>query len=120
MDASEAISRILEVLANRDAARAEKAKRIADLIRCAGSYRWVGLYDVDKAEVTAIAWTGMKAPAHPRFPASQGLSGAAVQSGSPVVVGDVSKDPRYLTAFKSTRSEAIIPVLRRSQGAWHH
>ena len=27
------------------------------------------------------------------------------------MVGDVSKDPRYLTAFGSTRSEIIVPVL---------
>jgi L-methionine (R)-S-oxide reductase len=114
MDARETISRIHEVLADRNAARADKAKRIADLIRFAGSYRWVGLYDVDEAEIAAIGWTGRNAPAHPRFPVSQGLSGAAVRSGSPVVVGDVSKDPRYLTALGSTRSEAIIPVRKGS------
>jgi putative methionine-R-sulfoxide reductase with GAF domain len=27
------------------------------------------------------------------------------------VVGDVREDPRYLTAFGSTRSEIIVPVL---------
>ena len=35
----------------------------------------------------------------------------AVASGKTVVVGDVSKDPRYLTAFGSTCSEIIVPVL---------
>ncbi len=115
MDASETISRIQEILANRNTVRTAKAKQIADVIRSAGSYRWVGLYDVEEAEIAAIAWTGMDAPAYPRFPISQGLSGAAVRSGSPVVVGDVSKDPRYLTAFGSTRSEAIIPVRRDSK-----
>jgi L-methionine (R)-S-oxide reductase len=30
------------------------------------------------------------------------------------VVGDVSKDPRYLTAFGSTHSEIIVPVLDRT------
>ncbi len=43
------------------------------------------------------------------FPVTQGLSGAAVASGETVVVGDVSKDPRYLTAFGSTRSEGCWP-----------
>jgi GAF domain-containing protein len=27
-----------------------------------------------------------------------------------VVVGDVTKDPRYLTTFGSTRSEIVVPV----------
>jgi putative methionine-R-sulfoxide reductase with GAF domain len=30
------------------------------------------------------------------------------------MVGDVSKDPRYLTAFGSTRSEIIVPVVDRA------
>jgi L-methionine (R)-S-oxide reductase len=30
------------------------------------------------------------------------------------VVGDVSKDPRYLTAFGSTRSEIIVPIVDRA------
>jgi GAF domain-containing protein len=28
-----------------------------------------------------------------------------------VIVGDVSKDPRYLEAFATTRSEIVVPVL---------
>lgn len=51
-------------------------------------------------------------PAFPRFPVTQGLCGAAVASRAPVVVGDVTKDPRYLTTFGSTRSEMIMPVVR--------
>ena len=40
-----------------------------------------------------------------------GLSGAAIQQRKAVVVGDVRSDPRYLTAFGSTLSEIIVPVL---------
>jgi putative methionine-R-sulfoxide reductase with GAF domain len=42
---------------------------------------------------------------------TQGLSGAAVATGRAVVVNDVTADPRYLTAFASTLSEAIVPVV---------
>jgi L-methionine (R)-S-oxide reductase len=42
---------------------------------------------------------------------TQGLSGAAVATGWAVVVNDVTADPRYLTAFASTLSEAIVPVV---------
>jgi L-methionine (R)-S-oxide reductase len=34
-----------------------------------------------------------------------------------VVVNDVRADPRYLTAFASTRSEAVVPVLDPGTGA---
>ena len=94
-----------------DQGRAEQAVQIAELIRQAGSYRWVGLYAVTDQEITAIGWSGPAAPAHPRFPVTQGLSGAAVATGRAVVVGDVTADPRYLTAFASTLSEVIIPVV---------
>jgi L-methionine (R)-S-oxide reductase len=90
--------------------RPVRAGRAAEWIREARSYRWVGIYDVTASEIAAIAWTGPTAPAFPRFPRSQGLSGAAVASGEPVVVQDVAADPRYLTAFGSTRAEAIFPV----------
>jgi len=33
------------------------------------------------------------------------------------VVNDVTADPRYLTAFASTRSEAIVPVVDPAKAA---
>ena len=91
------------------------AREAADLIRQAGGYRWVGLYDVSETEVAAIAWTGEIAPAFPRFPRTQGLNGAAVAAGDVVISQDVARDPRYLTAFATTGSEAIVPVLTDDQ-----
>jgi putative methionine-R-sulfoxide reductase with GAF domain len=37
-----------------DEERAEKAVQIAELIRQAGRYRWVGLYEVTEQEIIAI------------------------------------------------------------------
>jgi GAF domain-containing protein len=96
--------------------RAEKAKRLAELIRKLGDYRWVGVYDVGAETVDAIAWSGAGAPEHPSFPVSQGLTGAAIQEKLAVIVGDVRTDPRYLTAFSSTLSEIIVPVLSPGGG----
>jgi GAF domain-containing protein len=96
--------------------RPARAQRGAEWVRQARAYRWVGIYDVTSTEIAAIAWTGPTAPAFPRFPRSQGLSGAAVASGEPVVVQDVAADPRYLTAFGSTRAEAIFPIRAPSGG----
>ena len=91
--------------------RAERAKRLAELIRKLGDYRWVGIYDVGEENVSIIAWSGPSAPAYPTFPVSKGLTGAAIAQKKAVVVGDVRNDPRYLTAFGSTLSEIIVPVL---------
>lgn len=83
----------------------------AELIRQTGGYRWVGLYEVTDSEIGALAWTGDVAPAFPRFPRSKGLNGVAVATRDAVVSQDVANDPRYLTAFATTGSEAIFPVL---------
>ena len=85
--------------------------------RQAGGYRWVGLYEVTEREIAAIGWSGPGAPAHPRFPVTQGLSGAAVAARRAVVVNDVTADPRYLMAFSSMLSEAVVPVMDPGTGA---
>ena len=94
----------------------EKARKIAEAIRNFGSYRWVGLYDVGETEVSIIAYSGPGAPAYPTFPIGKGLTGSAIKEKKTVVVGDVTIDPRYLTAFGSTKSEIIIPILDSRRG----
>ena len=96
--------------------RKATAERIAETIRSAGDYRWVGIYEVSGEEIAVIGWSGPGEPAYPRFPITQGLSGTAVSSGEAVVVGDVTTDPRYLTASGSTRSEIIVPVIEPATG----
>lgn len=53
----------------------------------------------------------MDTPAYPRFPTTRGLSGHAVATRSTVIANDVANDARHLTAFGSTQSEIIVPVL---------
>jgi GAF domain-containing protein len=96
--------------------RAEKARRLAEAVRSLGGYRWVGVYDVDDEMVSIIGYSGQGAPAHPRFSTSEGLTGSAIRDQATVVVGDVTKDPRYLTAFGNTLSEIIVPILDPARG----
>jgi L-methionine (R)-S-oxide reductase len=98
------------VLTARD--RRAALQGAADLIRSSASYRWVGLYDVDHAagRVRNVTWSGPGPPEHPTFPLTKGLTSAAVAQKQIVNVGDVLADPRYLTAFGTTRSEIIVPV----------
>jgi L-methionine (R)-S-oxide reductase len=91
--------------------RAAKAKRLAELVQTLGSYRWVGVYDVGPEQVSIIAWSGPNAPEFPTFPVTKGLTGAAIQEKKAVIAADVRNDPRYVTAFGSTLSEMIVPVL---------
>ena len=116
MATAETLSKIRAAASNAGPRR-ERARQIADAIRLLGAYCWVGVYDVRAELVSIIAWSGPDAPAYPTFPVTKGLTGSAIREKSAVVAGDVRSDPRYLTAFGSTLSEIIIPVLdpRHSQ-----
>ncbi len=85
-------------------------KKVAEMIRSARNYRWVAIYKIVKEEFVILSGTGNEPPAYPRFPTTQGLCGAALESGKSIVVGDVHKDGRYLPAFHTTRSEIIVPM----------
>jgi L-methionine (R)-S-oxide reductase len=100
------------------AARIQKLQIIAALIRNSNNYRWVGLYEIDEraGEVINLVWDGPAAPEYPRFPIGKGLTSAAIRERKVINVGDVISDPRYLTAFSSTRSEIIVPILDVGRG----
>ena len=103
------------VAATRD--REASLQEVAALLRSSANYRWVGLYDIDHAAggVRNVSWSGPAEPEHPTFPLTQGLTSAAVAQRQIVNVGEVSADPRYLTAFGTTRSEIIVPVFDQAE-----
>src|SRR5215469_1563527 len=108
--ARETVKRIRSIVTGKEL-RSEKAKQLAEAVRRVGNYRWTGVYDVGSEVVSIIAYSGPGAPAHPTFPVTEGLTGAAIREKATVLVGDVRADRRYLTAFGSTLSEIIVPVL---------
>jgi len=88
----------------------KSVKQVAEMIRAARDYRFIAIYKIVKEEFVILAGTGNEPVAYPRFPTTQGLCGAALESGKPIAVGDVSKDKRYLPTFHTTRSEIIVPM----------
>lgn len=96
--------------------REVRARKAAEIVRAARAYRWVGIYDVDDDRVELLGHTGVQAPVFVEFSADEGLSGEAIRTRSTVVSNDVSADPRYLTAFESTGSEMIVPILGAESG----
>src|SRR6058998_4074435 len=88
----------------------KRMKQLVEMIRDARGYRWLAVYKIIKDEFVILAETGSEPPSYPRFPITQGLCGAALDSGEPIIVGDVHKDLRYLPTFHTTRSEIIVPM----------
>jgi phosphoserine phosphatase RsbU/P len=58
---------------------------------------------------------GQRVQGKMRVAASEGIVGAAAMLKEPVVVPDVSNDPRYLMINPETRSELAIPMLHKGK-----
>ncbi len=78
-------------------------------------YSWVRIYWVAGNDLVLGPWTGPQATGHTRIPIGTGVCGAAAEAGRTEIVPDVSKDPRYLACFPSTRSEIVVPIVAGSE-----
>jgi GAF domain-containing protein len=117
MDATGKIGKNLQELGAFVLAGAKKPDHLctmAEMIRSACDYRFVGIYKIVRDEFVIVAKTGKCPPAYPRFPISQGLAGAALEAKQSIMVADVHKDPRYLPTFGSTQSEIVVPIASES------
>jgi len=74
------------------------------------SYSWVGIYAVEGKDLVLDAWAGPAATEHVRIPIGKGVCGFAAKAGRTEIVSDVSKDPRYLQCFLTTKSEIVVPI----------
>src|SRR5208283_553224 len=79
-------------------------------------YNWVGFYMLDSNANPPVLvlghFQGAMTP-HTRISLNQGICGAAASTGKTVVVGDVSKDARYLACSLETKSEIVVPIFVR-------
>ena len=103
----------LEKIARAGGDRLGCLQRIADVLRTSRHFRWVGLYEVDRAAETVrnLVWSGPAPPEYPVFSITKGLTGSAIAERRTVNIGNVAQDPRYLTALSTTESEIIVPIL---------
>jgi len=114
MDATGKIGKKLQELGGYVLAGAKDPHQLctmAEMIRTACDYRWVGIYKIVRDDFVIVAKTGSCPPAYPRFPVTQGLAASALETKQAVMVADVHKDPRYLPTFGSTNSEIVVPVI---------
>jgi sigma-B regulation protein RsbU (phosphoserine phosphatase) len=96
----------------------ELFSRIAQSMRRVIDYRTFGLWLVndDRAELEIkLAVQYGENVALPRIPLGEGLVGYAALHKEPVLVSDVSQDPRYINVVADVRSELAIPMLLKDR-----
>ena len=50
-----------------------------------------------------------------RVKVGEGVSGVSAQRREPVLVGDVTKDPRFISAVPNVRSELALPLIVKNR-----
>jgi sigma-B regulation protein RsbU (phosphoserine phosphatase) len=92
--------------------------RIAQLMRRVIDYRTFGILLLNEAlgelEMQFAVQYGEKVVV-PRVRLGEGLVGYAALHKEPVLVPDVSKDPRYIRLVPDVRSELVIPMLLKDR-----
>ena len=92
----------------------ELLSRIAQLTKRVIDYRTFGILLLDdqsqQLEMTVAVQYDEKVTL-PKVPLGEGLVGYAALHREPVLVPDVSKDPRYIKVVDDVRSELAIPLL---------
>ena len=109
------ISRDLTSILNVD----QLLKRVADLVTRIIDYEMFSILLLDPTgQVLQHRFSlRFKESIHLKHevPIGQGLVGWAAQTGQPVLVPDVTKDPRYIMANPETRSELCIPLIYKEK-----
>jgi sigma-B regulation protein RsbU (phosphoserine phosphatase) len=93
-------------------------QRVGELVRRVIDYDFFAilLVDEDRQELVLRQQINFGAAREKwRLPISEGLSGAAVRSKEPVRVGDVRKDPRYVSLIPEARSELVVPLVHNDR-----
>jgi phosphoserine phosphatase RsbU/P len=95
----------------------ELLTRMGQLVKRVIDYRTFGvllLDDENQLCVKANVAFG-EACTQRTFALTEGLVGYAALHGEAVVVGDVSKDPRYLPCLEDVRSEVVVPLMLKER-----
>jgi sigma-B regulation protein RsbU (phosphoserine phosphatase) len=96
----------------------ELLSRIAQLTRRLVDYRTFGILLLNEQtrelEIEVAVKYGEKMTV-PRVPLGEGLVGYAALHREPVLVPDVSKDPRYIKVVEDVRSELVVPMLLKER-----
>jgi GAF domain-containing protein len=89
-------------------------QRVTELVATSLGYNHTSVLLLDPAleELEIISAYGYSDIKGMRIPAFQGATGYAARHGEPVIISDVTSDPRYVKGLRNGRSELAVPIMR--------
>lgn len=96
----------------------ELLTRVAEVVKRVIDYEMFGILLLDEGGSELVLRKSVSYGAIPektRIRMGEGLCGTAATIKQPILVGDVSVDPRYLNLIPQTRSELVVPLLHKDK-----
>ncbi len=94
-------------------------KKVAELLQRVFRYHFFSIMLVDEEEQVLRSRLAVKfnrtAAEKIKIPLRKGLVGSAVSKKKPILINDVSKDPRYINILAETRSELVVPLIYKDK-----
>ena len=78
------------------------------------AYDWTGVYMVDGDYLQTIYYRGDPTP-HEKIKIGEGVCSLAVSREETVIIPDVSKEPVYLSCSGKTKSEIVVPLIKKGK-----
>ncbi len=111
----ERLDDIKELIQGATTAEDAQARVVEHLYERFRRYDWVGIYRLEGEELVLGPWKGKAATEHVRIRVGEGVCGACAVSCRTEVVPDVSADARYLACFSETKSEIVVPIVKKGR-----
>ncbi len=96
----------------------ELLRRLAEIVKRVIDYEMFGILLLNEERDELVLRKAVNfgpGKERSRIAVTEGLCGAAVRSREPVLVGDVRKDPRYVSLVAETRSELVVPLVHKDR-----
>jgi sigma-B regulation protein RsbU (phosphoserine phosphatase) len=96
----------------------ELLSRVAEIVKRVIDYDMFGILLLDEDRKELVLRKSVRFSQFPekrRIKVGEGLCGTAALYKEPVLVGDVTRDPRYLDLIPGTRSELVIPLVHKDR-----
>lgn len=97
----------------------EVVRRIATAVKSTVNYHIFSIFQLDERsnmlQIKTVIKSNERENRKLAVPLGKGLVGTAALLNEPVRVGDVTKDPRYISVHPETRSELAVPLAHKGQ-----
>jgi sigma-B regulation protein RsbU (phosphoserine phosphatase) len=96
----------------------ELLSRVAEIVKRVIDYEMFGILLLDEERKELVLRKSVRFSQFPekrRIKVGEGLCGTAALYKETVLVGDVTKDPRYLDLIPGTRSELVVPLVHKDR-----